>query len=322
MGLWDWSTAQDLDWASPQRSFPTAYDIAAVQPYYKHEIVKALDTGIKYQGDQPVVGGWVLATGAAANLPLPYPGAATTGPQAGTVFTPTSGTVNSSAPGQVISGLNITGDLIIRHINVTVRDCIINCTEFAGISTVGSNLTGCLIERTRINGISNTAGISPDSLTGCEIRFCDINHVENGIFVGANSQNFHDNYIHDLTSIAGDPHIDGIQGTGGFTALTIDHNTIISNDTSCIILQNEGAGFSGAVINNNRLIMTDGAYCCLIQDLDGGVGAVSNITVTNNRMDKGSTPGASYGFFHNVTGLVWTGNFDDVTAIVVGPDIG
>jgi len=63
MALWDWSGPQMLDWASPQRTFLTTAAMMAVQPYYKHEVVMALDTNIKYQGDQPVVGGWVRATG-------------------------------------------------------------------------------------------------------------------------------------------------------------------------------------------------------------------------------------------------------------------
>lgn len=63
MGLWDWSGPQNLDWADAQRLFNTTAELMATQPYFKHEVVKALDTGIKYQGDQPVPGGWVYATG-------------------------------------------------------------------------------------------------------------------------------------------------------------------------------------------------------------------------------------------------------------------
>lgn len=69
MGLWDWSGPQDLDWASAVRAFPTTGDLVLTQPRYKHEVVIALDTGIKYQGDQPYVGGWVLADGSSA-IPL------------------------------------------------------------------------------------------------------------------------------------------------------------------------------------------------------------------------------------------------------------
>jgi len=62
MGLWDWSGPQDLGWATPERKFDTTAELMLTQPYYKHEVVQALDTGIKYQGDQPIPGGWVLAT--------------------------------------------------------------------------------------------------------------------------------------------------------------------------------------------------------------------------------------------------------------------
>lgn len=61
MGLWDWSGPQSLSWASAQRSFSTTAEMMLAQPRYKHEIVIALDTGIKYQGDTPAVGGWVVA---------------------------------------------------------------------------------------------------------------------------------------------------------------------------------------------------------------------------------------------------------------------
>lgn len=61
MGLWDWSGPQSLSIMSAQRKFDTTAAMMLEQPRYKHEVVIALDTGIKYQGDQPVVGGWVLA---------------------------------------------------------------------------------------------------------------------------------------------------------------------------------------------------------------------------------------------------------------------
>ena len=200
------------------------------------------------------------------------------------------------------------------------------CTGGLGISTSGSALTGGLIQRVRIIGAGNTIGISPDNMPACEISFCDISNVENGITVGDDDQYFHDNYIHDLDGVAVDPHIDGIQGTGGFSALTIEHNTIISWDTSCIILQNEGAAFSGAVIDDNLLIIDPtlgGAYGILLQDKDsGGVGTVSNITVTNNHIRKGSSGGQVYAYFHNVIGLTWSGNVDALTLAPIDYDDG
>jgi hypothetical protein len=54
---------QDLSWASPSRIFATTAELFDSQPNYEHEVAIALDTGIKYQGAMPVVGGWCFATG-------------------------------------------------------------------------------------------------------------------------------------------------------------------------------------------------------------------------------------------------------------------
>jgi len=292
--------------------------------------------GQAFGGHETVIDQWIdvynativgnqIIVGSAIPAPVPdpaFPNATNTGPVVGTTFTPVSGDVNSNAPGQIIENLNVTGQIIIRHANVIVRNCIINCTEFYGISTVGANLTGCIIFRTRIIGVGNTAGIGLDGCPGVEIDRCDLSNLQNGIFISSNNMNIHDNWIHDLGSGAADPHFDGIQGSGGFTACTINHNTIESFDTSCIIAQNEGAAFSGLVITNNKLILSDGAACVLCQDLDSGVGTVDNITVTGNRMQKGVNPGSSYGFFHNVTNLTWSGNTDYNTGATINPDIG
>lgn len=54
---------QNLDWASPSRKFATTVELFNSQPNYEHEVAIALDTGIKYQGSAPIVGGWAFATG-------------------------------------------------------------------------------------------------------------------------------------------------------------------------------------------------------------------------------------------------------------------
>jgi hypothetical protein len=62
---------QNLDWASPSRFFATTVDLFNAQPNYEHELAIVFDTGIKYQGVAPVVGGWGFATGAPGPYPLP-----------------------------------------------------------------------------------------------------------------------------------------------------------------------------------------------------------------------------------------------------------
>jgi hypothetical protein len=54
---------QNLDWASPSRIFATTAELFDSVPNYEHEVAITRDTGIKYQGVSPVVGGWAFATG-------------------------------------------------------------------------------------------------------------------------------------------------------------------------------------------------------------------------------------------------------------------
>src|SRR6476619_3848573 len=257
-----------------------------------------------------------------------FPNAGNTGPAAGTVFTVSTGNFNTSSDGQIVENRQVdNGQIIIRHPNVTVRDCIINSQDSAAISTVGAALSGCLIERCRLTGIGGANGISPDFATNIEIRFCDISGYTNGIVIGDTGMNIHDNYIHGLFSITGPgAHVDGIQGSGGFTSLIIRNNTIVSWDTSCIIMQTEGAGFSGLVIDGNRLLFdaahagSELAYGILCQSINANV--AQNITITNNRIQK-SQPAQNYIFIHNLTNPVTiSGNVDDTTGAPVTADVG
>lgn len=258
-----------------------------------------------------------------------FPNASNTGPAAGTVFTTTTGDFVTTSNGQIVANRQINnGQIDIRHSGVIVRDCIVNSQDFTAIrTTVAASIPGCLIERCRLTGIGGQNAISPDFADGVEIRFCDISGYENGIAIGANAMNIHDNYIHGLMSLSGSPHIDGIQGAGGFTSLTIRHNTIVSWDTSCIIMQTEGGNYSGLVIDNNRCLFdaahagSELAYGILCQRKDTDVGTATNITVTNNRIQKAQAA-QSYIFIHNaIAPITVSGNVDDTTGLPVTADI-
>lgn len=244
----------------------------------------------------------------------------------GTVLTSSVGNLVSSSVGQTIDSLDLVGTVNITHNNVTLKRCHIAANDFYPVHT-GGTATGVIIEDCTIDGGGVAQGcVLPEGGGGTIIRRCDISNGENGILIGENNMQIRNNYIHGLRRPASsDPHIDGIQGSGGFTSLVIDGNTVVSWDTSCIILQNEGAAFSGVQITNNTLIIDPalgGASCILCQDLDTGIGAVSGVTVTGNRMQKGTGAGQTYGFFHNVTGLSWSGNVDHLTGATINPDIG
>jgi hypothetical protein len=321
----------DRRYDSPNRFIPSA-SIGASTPLYGGEKIVASDTGARYVALGTANGAWGKIESknpSGGGVGAGFPDASTTGPAAGTSFTVTTGDFVTSSNNQVVANRQINnGQIDIRHSGVIVRDCIVNSQDFTAIrTTVAASIPGCLIERCRLTGIGGQNTISPDFADGVEIRFCDISGFENGIAIGANAMNIHDNYIHGLISLSGSPHIDGIQGAGGFNSLTIRHNTIVSWDTSCIIMQTEGAAYSGLVIDNNRLLFDTAhvgaelAYGILAQRKDTDVNTASNITITNNRIQKAQAA-QSYIFIHNVIApIVVSGNVDDTTGLAITADI-
>ena len=250
-----------------------------------------------------------------------WPDTTNTGPQAGTVFTPASGVINTSSDGQIIQNLNLAGSVHVRHSNVTIRDCNINMDGFFfGVDTDGVAHTNLTILRCKMFATSLGANscIDFNSISGSTISFCDLSGKENGIFIGG-SCNIHDNYIHDLGGSGTDPHVDGIQNAGASNVL-IEHNNILAYDTSCIIMQNEGGSFSNCTINNNRLVgvapLSHGILCQAKDEFPANT--CSNIIITNNRVDNATFKV----FLHNVNGYTFTGNVVDSTGLPFALDDG
>lgn len=253
-----------------------------------------------------------------------FPDATNTGPLAETTFTNASGEINTTSDGQLIQNLNLNGLIRVKHNNVTIRDCKINTDGFFyGVDTDGISHTGLTVLRCKIFSGSGSHGqgscILFGSIDNTTISFCDLSGKENGIFIGG-SCNLHDNYIHDLGGVNPvDQHVDGIQGSSASNAI-IQHNNIISTDTSCIILQNEGGSFSNCTINNNRLIgVAPIAHGILCQARDDLPGTCSNITITNNRVNAVPTFKI---FLHAVNGYTYSNNVDDTTGVPFGFDDG
>lgn len=228
-----------------------------------------------------------------------------------------SGNVITSGAGQIIEGLNILGNVRIRHNNVILRQCRAFAAEAILIECDLNTPTGVVIEDCLFDctTVAGTTCYNPDGGGGGSIiRRCNLTGAENGIGIGENAMQIQDNWIHDLfTSVTA--HTDGIQGTGGYTALTITHNAVYGVDTSCTIQQNEGAGFSGLSIDNNQLVMLNGSAAIIIRG-DKGVGVVGACSVTNNHLGKSS--GGTYNDIQSITGpLTYTGNVDWITGAPV-----
>ena len=163
-----------------------------------------------------------------------FPSASTTGVRAGVTLTP-SGGITINTPGAVVSGLDITGNVVITAPNVTLVDCRI--TGNVSFASTGGTMEYCdVIGQNSLDAVD----INPNGRVGqgdnTTIRFCDISHAENGIWLEGQHALIENNYIHNLFNNMGVPdtvaHIDGIQVPGSnigatpVTSGTIRGNTI------------------------------------------------------------------------------------------------
>jgi hypothetical protein len=234
-----------------------------------------------------------------------FPDALTTGVHPGLALRP-SGSITINTPGAVVSGLDVTGSVVINAPNVTLRNIRVRATSWGAIVAQAS---GARIEDCEISSIDPDGGtkgvIFFDSATGGSVRRCDIHDVEDGVYISTRNVVVEDNYIHDLHSAGPDPHYDGIQLYGGVTRdVIIRHNSVIvARDHNSAV----GMGtVQNVQVDRNRL--HGGGYTIHVDGRFGG-GIVSNVSITNNRF-------GTYNFgrwtFERASPRV-LGNVDDVT---------
>ena len=116
-----------------------------------------------------------------------YPDATNTGVPAGTSLQ-SSGGLTLSTPGQVVSGLDINGNVDIRASNVTLENCVINMTDptlFWGVSVLGG-LTGVTIKNCTIIGPGSSAttqfyGVDVLGNSQVTVDSCNISQVGHGV---------------------------------------------------------------------------------------------------------------------------------------------
>ena len=233
------------------------------------------------------------ATTSSGSTNSPFPNASTTGVPAGTTLQTVNGNITSSSAGQVIDGLNITGEITINDPGVTVRNC--------RATAININAPNVTVEYCDVvGGTNNNSVMSIVGGDGSTIRYCDISGTENGIWFESNNCLIENNYIHDLDYNIPDPHIDGIQLAGTTSGNIIQHNNIdlnTINTTSCIIMPSTTANLT---IDANRF--NGGAFEVYVN----GTG----INLTNNVFGA-----YAYGYIGgNSAPATNTGNIFDGTA--------
>lgn len=235
-----------------------------------------------------------------------WPTAANTGVPAGTALTARNGAQTFSTAGQVISGLNITGSVIISANNVTLKNCKITSGDYNTIK-VAETVTGTVIQNCTIDGV----GGGGNGILGCG-KFIGNNifNVENGIFiVGKDATLIQDSYIHGLKGTASS-HYDNIQIEGSVSNVVIRHNTIINDygQTGALMIDNNWGPVSNITVDNN--ILVGGGYTIYV-DAHFNSNPITGVVITNNHIGPGGYGATNF----NMTSPVYTGNVNDGRAL-------
>ena len=198
-----------------------------------------------------------------------------------------SGPVEVDTPGAVISGLDVTGYILVNASNVTVRNVRVNAGTWGGIITTakGSDvlIEDCEVFSTWMKG--GAKGVLFDGNSGGVVRRCNIHNVEDGIYLSGNRFVVEDNYVHDSEAHGEDPHTDSIQISAGTSNVVVRGNNFAygDNDSSAFTVGNNEAPVDNIRLENN--IFVGGGYTVRC---DGrGPHPITNIAIIGNRIAKG-----------------------------------
>lgn len=226
--------------------------------------------------------------------PAGFPDASNTGVPAGIVLKVVTGNQVFTTDGQVISGLDVHGKVIIKANDVTLKNSIVRgpaagaCQNGAAIETTG---TGIVIQDVEVLMEHPTAcldGVWTFDSTVTILR-ANIYGGVDGVKTGSNIV-IQDSYIHDMQWFASDPnqggsetHNDGVQTFAGESNVTLHHNTIDLSGTKDGNSAWQGSG-SNSRAEENYL---DGGSCTLnfaAQSLGGAI--LQPIYVNNNQFGR------------------------------------
>lgn len=239
-----------------------------------------------------------------------FPDSSNTGVPAGTTLTP-SGDLTLSTPGQVVSGLNVSGRIYITANNVTVQRSRITTNGY-NVIEIADGVTGVTIQDVEIDGMGASGASGSNGIYGpAKVLRANIHGVENGIQPESGSV-VQDSYIHAMVA-PGDPHYDGIQIDGARSNIVLRHNTVDMRgltQTSAVMIDNYFGPISNIAVDQNKLL---GAGYVVYSDGRFSGGTISGVSFTNNRLGDGYWGYASI----DVYNPVWSGNVDNTTGAVI-----
>lgn len=241
-----------------------------------------------------------------------WPGPRNTGYRAGTVLTDTGGRTITT-DNTVIEGKRISGRLIVRAANVTIRNSFISWdgggANGRGVIFIAPGASAT-VEHVEIDGLNRTHACIWHEGTSATVSAVNCHGVNDGVFAWASSPTAGDNltvrdsYFHGFTTNAANGHIDAIQ-TEGASHGRIIHNTfdMPAHATSAVAIWNGLKSSDDWTVANN--LFTGAGFTLYAQDNSGpgnsdpkenvagsavGGHSVTNIRFLDNRFSTSQHP--------------------------------
>ena len=241
-----------------------------------------------------------------------------------------SGSLTTSQDNQVIENLQITGQIIINHDSVTVRNCkILHGNGLDGI-VVSAGKTGALIEHCEFNGLNQVLGNYGSMGVVIEgnatVRRCYCHNVRSGMSIlhPNGSGSFIENYVRDLCD-ANDAHNTSASCHGTTGPVQVLRNNFVAGNSAGFSLYSDFGSNTDVLIRDNFIIGQNagyGMYCGYTHLENGNAEQNSDIRIIGNRFKPPFLWGPVCALNMSQPGAVWEDNtFEDGTPISPKQDI-
>lgn len=256
--------------------------------------------------------------GTAPQAPVPsvaaraFPGAGNTGVPPGTALTP-SGTITVTTAGAVVEKLDVTGCILVRASDVTIRSTRVRGSCRAGaIDTGYGAYSGIVIHDVEIDGLNEDAGAALLGNSGFTCRRCNIHHGGGGVRMTSDVV-LEDSWIHDIYG-SGSSHNSGVGSNGGrnFTVRgnNIDCSTL-PNCSGALVLYGDFDPVADVLVENN--LFNGGGYCVYGGSVpDKAFPIASNTRFIGNAFGRAAFGKCGYygpyTSWSDANGNAWTGN--------------
>src|SRR5579875_3450735 len=237
-----------------------------------------------------------------------YPEGSNTGVPPGTTLR-SSGPLTLAQAGQVVSGLDITGGVVITASNVVVKNSRIHNVENYAAIIVRGKVSGVVISHVEIDGGKQTPSVVGITGSGFTADAVNIHGTADGIDAG-DTVVVENSWIHDLWVADGD-HTDGVRTSGG-AHLLIVHDTIDATGAATNSAVIMGADLGDLSNTQLRDCLLDGGTYTVYAGADPG-NSSGIITIANNRYGDHAQYGPNSFRASPDGAIVFTGNVWDAS---------